>query len=73
MKSRHPFERPALTFPKQPGATPRYGVVWHDKPVPGAYITRVAGGWRARIGDQIADLPTLDEAKALFGRLVEDL
>jgi hypothetical protein len=73
MNSRHPFERPALTFTKQSGATPRYGVVWHDKPVPGAFITRVRGGWRVRIGAVIHDCTTLDEAKAMFGRLVEGL
>jgi hypothetical protein len=68
--ARQPFARPELTFPKLPGATPRYAVAWRDCRLPGAAITRVSGGWRARIGRETADYETLDGAKGLFAELL---
>ena len=70
---RHPFARPSLVFVKQPGTVPRYSVTWHERVMPGAFITRVSGGWRARIGSETTDYPTLDEAKALFAGLLARL
>jgi hypothetical protein len=73
MKARDPFSMPSVTFPREPGSVPRFAVALHGKRIAGAYITRVATGWRVRCAGYFGDVASLDEARDLFKAAADQL